>query len=67
MTAEQKKWIDTATYYQLLERWRMAPIGDQMFQGACGEYYAEVMQRRREEVGNDRHVAASKAIGWKKH
>ena len=48
---KMKKWIDNATYEQLLSRWRFAPIGDLMFQGEVGDYYAEVMERKREEVG----------------
>ena len=64
MTDAQREWIDNATYTQLLGRWRMAPIGDAMFQGGTGDYYAEVMKRKREEVGPGAHVAASKAIGW---
>jgi hypothetical protein len=59
-----KQWIDNASYEQLLSKWRNAPSGDPYFQGETGDYYAEVMKRKREEVGNAAHVAASKAIGW---
>lgn len=62
--AEHKKWIDEATYDQLLGRWRNAPLGDPMFQGPSGTYYANTMQRRRAEVGPAAHTAASKRIGW---
>ena len=62
---KMKKWIDNATYEQLLSRWRFAPIGDLMFQGEVGDYYAEVMARKGEEVGNEEAVRASKNIGWK--
>jgi len=64
MTASQKHWIDTASYVQLLSRWRFAAIGDPMFQGECGAYYAEAMKRKRAEVGDDEHVRSSKSIGW---
>ena len=64
MTDEQKAWIDAATYRQLLERWRRAPAGDQMFAGPAGQYYAEVMARKKQEVGQEGHVSASKSIGW---
>lgn len=64
MTKEQKDWIDNAGYTQMLGRWRNAPSGDPMFQGETGDYYAEVMKRKREEIGPSAHVAASKTIGW---
>lgn len=59
-----KKQIDSMNYEQLLKRWRFAPSGDPLFQGEVGEYYQEVMKRKREEVGNAAHVATSKRIGW---
>jgi len=65
MNQEMKQWIDNASYEQLLSRWRFAPIGDLMFQGEIGDYYAEVMKRKRAKVGNEEHVRASKSIGWK--
>jgi len=64
MTPAQKWWIDTADYESLLSKWRFAAVGDPMFQGDTGTYYAEVMYRKRAEVGNAAHVAASKSIGW---
>ena len=64
MTKEQKKWIDAASYRDLLERWRNAPIGDPIFQGECGDYYSKVMAEKKKEVGQSGHVAASKSIGW---
>ena len=45
-----KKWIDEASYQELLAKWRFAPIGDPMFQGELGEYFQTVMSRRREEL-----------------
>jgi hypothetical protein len=59
-----RAWIDNATYEQLLRWWLFAPIGDPMFQGKMGDYYDQVMARRWAEVGNERHVATSKRIGW---
>ena len=64
MSPKQKEWIDNATYTQLLERWRCAPIGDTIFQGEAGQYYSETMRRKRNEAGEKAHVAASKLIGW---
>jgi len=65
MTVEEmKKWIDGASYRQLLSKWRFAPAGNPFFQGEVGDYYSEVMARKRSEVGDAEHVAASKSIGW---
>ena len=63
-TDEMKKWIDTASYQELLSRWRFAPVGSPWFSGEIGDYYTKAMKERREKEGNDVHVAASKAIGW---
>jgi len=63
MTDEQKAWIDAASYQELLQRWRNAPVGAPMFQGDTGDYYAKVMAEKKAKVGPDAAVAASKAIG----
>lgn len=65
MTESQKKWIDNASYEQLLSRWRFAPIGDPMFRGDAGDYYKSVMKAKREEDPNI-HTTTSKKIGWDK-
>ena len=64
MSIEQKKWIDDASYVSLLRRWRNDASGGTIFQGEAGDYYIKAMKAKREEVGDDAHVAASKAIGW---
>ena len=60
---EMKKWIDNASYLDLLGKWRRAPAGDPFFQGETGQYYTQVMARKKEEVGHEAHVRASKTIG----
>jgi hypothetical protein len=64
MTPEDKKWIDEASLYQLLDAWRNHPAGSSLFQGDTGEYYAKVMTQKRSENGKE-WVNASKTIGWK--
>lgn len=64
MTETIKKRIDDMDYESMLSLWRNAPIGHPMFQGEIGKYFSEVMAKKRDEVGNDAHVAASKSIGW---
>jgi hypothetical protein len=66
MTAEQKAWIDEASYYDLLRWWRNAPVGDPMFTGETGKYYGEVMAQRKATLGPQAHTAASKSIGWER-
>ena len=63
MTPEQKKWIDEASYEQLLRRWRFSDVGDEMFIGEAGEYFSMVFAQKRM---NDptKAVAASKTVGW---
>lgn len=62
MTDQQRAWIDSASYEQLLSKWRNASIGDPMFQGGTGDYFSSAMAKRR-DAGADT-VAASKLVGW---
>lgn len=62
MTDQDKAWIDNASYETLLQRWRFAPVGDLMFTGDTGEYYAQVMKSKREAHPNPPQV--SKNLGW---
>jgi hypothetical protein len=64
MTPEQRKQIDEMNYESMLRLWRFAPAGHPMFQGDTGDYYSKVMKEKREQVGGDAHVRASKSIGW---
>jgi hypothetical protein len=65
LTEDNKKLIDALTYEELLRRWRFFPAGDPWFQGETGEYWGKHMaELRAEPNGNDRHVSASKSIGW---
>lgn len=59
-----KKRIDGMSYYQLLDKWRFAPVGDPMFQGELGKYYSKVMFAKR-DADPAGAVADSKVLGWK--
>jgi len=62
MTPDQKKWIDEASYRDLLYRWRFAKSGDSIFQDdEASDHYIKVMAEAKEKVN---HVAVSKEIGW---
>lgn len=65
MNEQTKKRIDDMSYESMLSLWRNAPAGHPMFQGKTGEYYSEVMAKKRKVMGDAAHVAASKAIGWR--
>jgi len=62
MTKEQKDFIDKASYLTLLKRWRFSAVGDEIFQGKTGDYYAKVMAERRAE-DPEAAIRASKALG----
>ena len=64
MSESQRKWIDDASYEEMLARWRFAAIGDQMFQGETGAYYAKVMHQKRDALSHSGQVSASKSVGW---
>lgn len=65
MDEKMKKKIDAMSYEQLLHMVRFAPTGDPLFQGEMGEYILNRMQTLRLQPGGDeKHVRASKAIGW---
>jgi hypothetical protein len=50
MTAEQKNWIDNASFLELLYRWQNASSGDEMFIGETTEYYFKVMKEKRTNI-----------------
>lgn len=63
LTPERKAEIDASTYAELLHTWRFAPMGDQLLQGAAGDYHRTVMFRLR-DADPGAAVQASKSIGW---
>lgn len=64
LTPEIKAEIDSMTYEGMLRRWRFAQIGDPMFQGEVGDYFGDLMWKRRDALGPDVHTRTSKRIGW---
>ena len=60
------RWIDGATYGQLMWRWRRAPANDWMLSGETGEYFLHRMMARKKEVGQEEHDRLSAAIQWSK-
>ena len=64
MTAEEKKWIDGASYEQLLRRWRFDTLGSKWFNGETFVYYKDRMDGLRIEIGAEEHARISKKVGW---
>lgn len=65
LTPENKEKIDAKSYEQLLRGVRISAIGDPWFQGETGDYWLKRMaEMRAQEGGNEKHVAASKSVGW---
>ena len=65
MSPEVKAQINAMSYEALLRKVRFAPIGDPLFQGESGEHIMRRMAALRAQPGGqERHVAASKRIGW---
>jgi hypothetical protein len=62
MNKDQKEWIDNASYYALMDRWRFSEAGDPIFKDESGQYYKKVMAELRQKVGNAEHVRVSKAL-----
>ena len=61
LTPENKARIDNMSHYDLLSRWRFAPMGDPWFQGETGKYWGERMAEKRDE-NPGQAVANSKAL-----
>lgn len=67
LTPSDKERIDAMSYEALLRECRFAPLGDPMFQGESGDYVLKRMAEMRQEPGGqERHVGASKRIGWER-
>ena len=62
ISPQDKAYIDSLSYEELLRRWCNVPAGDFWFQGSRGEYWGKRMNELR-AAGAD-HVGASKRIGW---
>lgn len=48
--AERLRWIDTASYHDLLVKWRQEPPSSPWFVGETGRHYGDVMRKRRSSM-----------------
>jgi len=63
---ERIAWIDQASDYELLSRWRFEPSGSPWFMGSVGNYcdnVVEALRKRRLEDGT--WAQLSKEVGWR--
>ncbi len=66
LTPENKDYIDSLNYEQLLRHNRFAPCGDKWFQGDTGTYWLSRMAELKAK-DPDGAVHASKSIGWERY
>ena len=62
---EMIEWIDSASYEDLLRKWRFEKPDSPWFQGEVGDYFNDVMSRRTSRLSHEELVRISKKIGWK--
>ena len=62
LTTNNKAYIDSLSYEDLLRRWRFAPVGDPWFQDETGTYWGERMKHTRAQLPPGDAVAVSKKI-----
>ena len=58
-----KNRINDMNYEQMLRKWRFAPIGDPLFQGEAGDYFAEVMKTKKSQLTDWKQARISKKVG----
>ena len=63
---EMLEWIESASYAELLAKWRFEPVGSPWFSGPVADAYHAAMGQARDSLTDDERVAVSKGIGWEK-
>lgn len=64
LTDALKNKIDNMDYESMLSLWRFAWAGEEMFQDKSGEYFAEVLRKKRDFLSREEQVEISKRVGW---
>lgn len=65
MTEFEKKWIDCASYKQLLAKIRFEPVGSSWLTGDTGQHFMARFKELKAQTSSDEQVRASKELGWK--
>lgn len=61
---ERKQWIDNATYEELLKLWRHEPMGSPWFTLDIGDYFADKMFSKKDNLPVEQQVEISKRVCW---
>ncbi len=62
---EMADWIDSASYEELLKKWRFSEIGDPYFTNTdVGKYFEYVMFDKKSSLSQDEQSSISKRVGW---
>ncbi len=59
-----RAWIDSASYHDLLRKWRFARGGESFCRGELGRYYMSELYRRRIEIGSEKHLKTCADLGY---
>ena len=62
---DMKKWLETATYKDLLRKIRFEPMGSIWFKGEIGDLFMKRYTVVKKETPVEDQVKASKEIGWR--
>lgn len=65
MTEHEKKWIDSASYQDLLAKIRFEPINSPWLTGDTGLYFMARYKELKAQTSQAEQVRASKKLGWK--
>lgn len=61
---ERLAWLDTASYRELLTKWRHEPIGSPWFRGDFGRRIYQALDKKRKELSAEEATQISKEVGW---
>jgi hypothetical protein len=61
---ERLAWLATASYRELLYKWRFEPTGSKWFQDKVGRAFGDALHREREKIGREEAARISKEVGW---
>jgi len=67
LTKELKASIDDMDYETMLYKWRFYPSEtDSIFEGESGDYFKDVMFKKKDNLPEGEAIKISKSVGWEK-
>jgi len=64
LTFENRKYINSLSYTQLLTEWRFSPSGNPWMEGPTGAYWSQELAIFKRDFSEEA-IIISKQIGWK--